>query len=64
MSAFIAETGLLSWIEIALLVFFTVFVLVSASACIRKRGHFDDRAQIPMIDEKTDSLSGNVEAGS
>jgi cbb3-type cytochrome oxidase subunit 3 len=47
--------GGLGWIESALIIFFVVFVLIVIGVLLRKRGHFDHAARIPLDDAPNDS---------
>lgn len=40
----------LTGIEIALLIFVAVFICVTIGALVRRRGHFDHAANIPLDD--------------
>jgi cbb3-type cytochrome oxidase subunit 3 len=41
---------LMTWIEIALVIFFCVFMLIVVGVVLRRRGHFDEAARIPLDD--------------
>ena len=45
--------GSLSWIELALVMFFAIFVIIVIGVVIRRRGHFDAAAHIPLDDDVT-----------
>ena len=43
----------MGWIEAALVIFFVVFVVIIIGVVLRKRGHFDAAARIPLDDDVT-----------
>jgi cbb3-type cytochrome oxidase subunit 3 len=42
----------LTWIELALILFFLVFVVIVVRVVIGRRGKYDEYAQIPLDDEE------------
>ncbi len=43
--------GALSFVEIALIIFFVVFLFVVVWVLMKRRGYFDKAAQIPLHDD-------------
>jgi len=41
---------LMTWIEIALVIFFCVFVVIVIGVALRRSGDFDEAARIPLDD--------------
>jgi TRAP-type C4-dicarboxylate transport system permease small subunit len=48
MIAATAPESPLGWIEVALVIFFAVFVLITLGVLFRRRGAFDHAANIPL----------------
>ena len=42
----------LSWIEVALILFFLIFVMIVLRVVLARRGKYDDHARIPLDDEE------------
>lgn len=42
----------IAWIQVALIIFFAVFVFVVAGVLVRKKGYFDRAARIPLDDKE------------